>query len=40
MNVYANIFGKLLGENNLDFTEITLSGYVDFQKNNEVKIKR
>jgi len=40
MNVYANIFGKLLGENNFDFTEITLSGYVDFQKNNEVKIKR
>ena len=40
MNVYANIFGKLLGENNLEFTEITLSGYVDFQKKNEVKIKR
>ena len=37
---YANIFNRLLDENKLDYSEITLTDYVNFQKHNEVKIKR
>jgi len=37
---YANIFSGLLGENKLDYSEVILSDYVDFQKKYEIKIKR